>query len=296
MTLASDAYPRLISKMATLAISAGERILDVYKRDFEVYTKKDDSPLTEADKASHAVIRDALAEFPVTHEKALPVLSEEGQDIPYDIRKSWEYYWLVDPLDGTKEFVNRNGEFTVNIALIHNGLPTAGVIYIPVLKILYFAARSIGSYRIRNTLCLNPMACPPQGIHESGSSGEAYSYEHLAKNAEKLPPVKKRVGKRMIVMGSRSHRSGQFDSFIKNLELQGKEVEVVSKGSALKFCAVAEGTVDLYPRFGPTMEWDTAAGQAICTFAGKRVLTYNTMEVMRYNKESLVNDWFIVSS
>lgn len=247
---------------------AGEEILKVYDSDFAVEHKDDRSPLTLADKNAHHCICKLL------QEAELPVLSEEGIHIEYSERSGWEYFWMVDPLDGTKEFIKRNGEFTVNIALIHQQRPILGVIYVPVTKVLYFAAEGIGSYKFEIT-----------GDIEN-------TIEGILSQSFRLPIANPH--KKFVVVASRSHLSEETEMFIDGLKRTHKEVEFISSGSSVKLCLVAEGAADVYPRFAPTMEWDIAAGQAICELAGKSVIDYNTNRRLLYNKESLLNSWFIV--
>lgn len=250
------------------SLAAGKRIMGIYENeDFEVDFKGDNSPLTKADLASHDIIMSYLKE---TH---IPVLSEEGKDIPYEQRKDWNQLWIVDPIDGTKEFIKKNGEFTVNIALVEDQVPLLGVIYVPALQELYFSSKEIGSYKVESVLDFISMT----EIHEL---------------SEKLPL---RVQKEnYTVVASKSHLSPETEDYIKSLESKYGEVETISKGSSLKLCMVAEGRADEYPRFAPTMEWDTAAGQAICMYAGKKVIDQETKEGMLYNREELLNNWFLV--
>jgi 3'(2'), 5'-bisphosphate nucleotidase len=208
----------------------------------------------------------------------LPILSEEGRDILYAERKAWEHYWLVDPLDGTKEFIKRNGEFTVNIALMHRDRPVMGVILVPVKDILYFAAEGTGAFRLSGTSALK----------------SHLSFEELKGAAARLPLKTTAEARTFTAIASRSHMSGETSSFLDELKTEHGGIEIVSAGSSLKFCLVAEGAADIYPRFAPTMEWDTAAGQAIVEQAGGSVLQYGTGEPLRYNKENLLNPWFIV--
>jgi len=242
--------------LAELAKEAGKAILEVYGTEFNVERKEDRSPLTEADIRSHQIITRALAErYP-----QIPVLSEEGGEIDYSIRSAWSRFWLVDPLDGTKEFVKRNGEFTVNIALVEKDRPVWGVIYIPVTDACYVADVNKGAWRLDN------------GKHSTLS-------------------VKAPRNESIRVVKSRSHPSPQLEEV---LQLLPKH-EVITRGSALKFCAVAAGEADFYPRFGPTWEWDTAAGQAIVTAAGGVVVDFDGLP-LTYNKSSLINGPFLVSS
>jgi 3'(2'), 5'-bisphosphate nucleotidase len=239
-----------------LARKAGNAILAIYDTDFSVYEKADQSPLTEADMASHKVIVKGLAEL--TPE--IPILSEESADIPYATRSSWSRYWLVDPLDGTKEFVKRNGEFTVNIALIEGERPVFGVVHVPVSGVTYHGGAGLGSFR----------------LDEEGDQ------QSIAVGTERGDPVK--------VAGSRSHAGESLQRYLDNLGSH----EIVSMGSSLKLCLVAEGAADIYPRLGPTSEWDTAAAQAVVEGAGGRV-TDLQMQPLSYNtKESLLNPHFFV--
>ena len=242
--------------------------------DFAIEHKEDRSPLTLADRRSHEVITEGIARL---HDMQLPLLSEEGKNIPYEERRSWDLFWLVDPLDGTKEFIKRNGEFTVNIALIQQGRPVLGVIYIPVMDIFYFGARGLGSYCIDNTTVLS-----------------AGSLEEILNSASKLPLVR-RHAPCVTVVGSRSHMSGETEHFINDLKERHGEIEFISAGSSLKFCLIAEGKADVYLRFAPTMEWDSAAGQAIVEQAGGKVLRADTGGPLIYNKESSLNPWFIAT-
>lgn len=255
------------------SLRAGEAIMEVYGTDdFQVETKADNTPLTLADKRSHDAIEQALASL------KLPILSEEGMDIPYEERNSWEYYWLNDPLDGTKEFVKRNGEFTVNIALIHNHRPVLGVIYAPVPQLLYFAAEDFGCYRHYDK------NSKPGIVHTD--------LNELVAASNRLPLSLPR--RQFTVVASRSHMSEETVEYIEKLRDMHGPIAFASSGSSLKLCLVAEGTADVYPRFAPTMEWDTAAGQAIAELAGKWVIDYSTDQPLRYNKPELRNNWFIV--
>ncbi|MCG6879500.1 MAG: 3'(2'),5'-bisphosphate nucleotidase CysQ [Deltaproteobacteria bacterium] len=252
------------------SMTAASAIMEVYSMaDFNVDMKMDDSPLTDADRKSHQVIVDALKTTPV------PILSEEGRDIPYHERKKWDRLWIVDPLDGTKEFIKRNGEFTVNIALVKNGAPVFGVIYVPVLTQLFFGGRSLGAYG-----CTRPMEALPDDL------------DGLRKVCHKLPLAVSR--KTYVIMGSRSHGTPELEAFIEEKRKEIEWVEFISAGSSLKICRVAEGAADIYPRLGPTMEWDTAAGQGIAEGAGRTVTVWETAEPLMYNRENLLNPWFVV--
>jgi len=254
---------------------AGVEILDVYSKPVEVQLKDDRSPLTEADKRAHRTIAGILAGTPY------PVLSEEGKHMPYEDRKAWNIFWLVDPVDGTKEFIKRNGEFTVNIALIGAQQPLAGVVYAPVLDLLYFASASRGSFRAENA------AAVLKKFHQQ----KGY-LDHLISISEKLDNIKRPDV--FTVVASRSHMSPETEKLISEYRKSNGEVNLISKGSSLKLCLVAEGAAHVYPRLAPTMEWDTAAGHAIVKYAGKNVNLYNSGIPMPYNKENLLNEWFIV--
>ncbi len=250
------------------AVEAGKRIMEIYNHeDFDVDFKSDNSPLTKADIASHEMIVERLST------SGIPILSEEGKAIPYEERRLWDHLWIVDPIDGTKEFIKKNGEFTVNIALIENQRPVLGVICVPALNELYFSTLENGAYKTTNidrwVMSIN-----------------------LIKHGVKLPLKKQR--EKYTVVASRSHLSEETEDFISDLAAKHGEIEMISKGSSLKLCMVAEGSADCYPRFAPTMEWDTAAGQAICLHAGFDVIDWKTKESMLYNRENLLNNWFIV--
>ncbi len=256
------------------ALIAGQEIMEVYEHDdFNVEQKSDHSPLTVADKRSHKAIVDQL------EATGLPILSEEGKAVPYEKRKIWEQFWLIDPLDGTKEFIKRNGEFTVNIALIENNRPLVGVIYIPVLQELYFNIPEKSSFKI-SKITNGPV--------------KYINIENLLPKAEKLPLNQKR--KKTVMVGSRSHLSPETNTFFEALKLQYGDAEILSRGSSLKLCMVAEGNADVYPRFGPTMEWDTGAGHAILNEAGFELTGADGKSPFLYNKENLLNPWFIVKN
>ncbi len=261
------------------AFAAGREIIDVYSRPINVEIKDDKSPLTEADKRAHAAIAEELAKT------GLPVLSEEGKALPPAERQAWDLYWLVDPLDGTKEFIKRNGEFTVNIALmardhepsgaLGSHRPVGGVLYVPVKDILYLAWQDGGAYRAEMATTLE------------GKGAQAF-----ADSAVRLPMAHAR--KAFTIVASRSHSTPDTEAYIARMEQEHGRVETVSMGRALKICLVAEGAADAYPRYAPTMEWDTAAGHAIAEAAGKTLIDVSTGAPMRYNKHDLLNQWFIV--
>ncbi|MDC0586477.1 3'(2'),5'-bisphosphate nucleotidase CysQ [Gammaproteobacteria bacterium] len=235
---------QLIDKLIAISKEAGEAILKVYNSDFDYQIKEDLSPLTKADTLSHHIICKRLAVLTPD----IPILSEEDSDIPFNIRSQWKQYWLVDPLDGTKEFIKKNGEFTVNIALIENNIPILGAIYIPVSDEIFWGTKRYGSfYKNKN-----------QDIERINVSKNIYS------------PIR--------IITSRSHPYPKLDSLLKEI----KDYEVISRGSSLKFCLIAKGDADFYPRFGPTSEWDIAAGDAIVRFAGGYVLNTNGLTI-KYN-------------
>lgn len=254
------------------AIDAGKAIMDVYtdpEADFGIELKADNSPLTNADKRAHAIIMAALSVTP------FPVLSEEGKELPYAERSDWDTLWIVDPLDGTKEFIKRNGEFTVNIALVNEGDPILGVIYVPVRKELYFASDSFGAYKLTDI-----------------DSSNLPTMDEMRVSSRRLPMSTGHQG--IVVVASRSHQTEETTTFIENLRKQGQPVTLISSGSSLKICLVADGSADIYPRFAPTMEWDTAAGHAIARASGCDVYHIDGKTPIRYNKKDLHNPWFIV--
>jgi 3'(2'), 5'-bisphosphate nucleotidase len=246
-----------IQDIVTIAKEAGDAIMQVYNQDFEVEYKQDSSPLTLADKEANNIIEYGLNKLSVS----FPILSEEGNDIPYEDRKHWKYFWLVDPLDGTKEFVKKNDEFTVNIALIHKDAPVLGVVYAPALDICYWTKQGEGAF----------------------------------KDGQRLPLKTEKQRDTYKVVVSRSHMSDKTQVFIDAIDID-KEKELISIGSSLKICLVAEGEADIYPRLGPTMEWDTGAAHAIANEAGMSLQNYVDGQYMihRYNKKNLLNGWFVV--
>lgn len=247
----STSKKELLELAKKAAIEAGEKIMEIYNSgDFGVEAKADNSPLTLADKASHNVIVEYL------QSTEIPILSEEGRDIPFEERKNWDYFWMLDPLDGTKEFVKKNGEFTVNIALIHKSSVVLGVVYTPVIGDLYWALKGEGAFK-------NDQAIQVMAFNMTDS---------------------------LSVVASRSHLNAETQAFLELLN----EPKIVSKGSSLKFLMVAEGGAHLYPRYAPTMEWDTAAAQIIVEEAGGKVLIANTTEEVIYNKHNLLNPHFLV--
>jgi len=259
-----------IGRAISASILAGRAIMEVYQTEFDVEFKEDNSPLTIADKKSHNIISDFLK---VT---GIPVLSEEGKMEPFEVRKDWNQFWMVDPLDGTKEFIKRNGEFTVNIALMDKSRPLFGIIYVPFHRELYFGGQSSGSYKIDNI------------------SDVLDDYENYLSHAKKLPIILENEVYKMI--GSRSHMSEETRIYFDKVKKDKGEISIISRGSSLKLCMIAEGRADEYPRFAPTMEWDIAAGQAIIEGAGKQVIHFKSGEIMRYNRENLLNGYFVAKS
>lgn len=245
-----------LEKVCEIARDAGRAIMAVYDGEIEVEMKEDKSPLTAADKAAHEVIVTGLQNaYP-----NIPILSEEGADIPYAQRKNWQRFWMVDPLDGTKEFIKRNGEFTVNIALIEGQSPVAGVVYVPAQGKMYWGEKGRGAW-----------------VQES------------ERDACQISARKSDHKKGLTVVMSRSHPSPELEAYLKDI----KVAEALPVGSSLKLCVVAEGRADFYPRLGPTMEWDTAAGHAVVEGAGGTVATPEG-PALGYNKENLLNPYFIV--
>jgi len=253
------------------SVKAGEAIMEIYERDFQIEIKGDNSPLTEADLASNKIIVNYLSKTDV------PIISEENKLVSYSERKSWDRCWIVDPIDGTKEFIKKNGEFTTNIALVENNALVLGVIYVPATRELYYTNEDkTSSYK----------TIIPEGIN---SNVEKLLF--LSEDKMNISPLN---NEKIRVVGSRSHMNDDTLSYIDELKENYKEIEIVSKGSSLKFCLVAEGKADVYPRFAPTMEWDTAAGQAICEAVGLEVIDQETEAPMKYNRENLLNNHFLV--
>lgn len=253
------------------SLHGGAAILEVYHKEetIQVLEKEDRSPLTAADTAAHQRIMQYL------NETEIPVLSEEGSSIDFQERSAWDLMWIVDPLDGTKEFIKRNGEFTVNVALVQNGKPIFGVIYVPVQHTLYFGGEGMGAYKVERI------------DYET----EFSSMEQLQNAATPLPAT----GPDMFtVVGSRSHMNDDTKHYIESLEKEHGQVDIISKGSSLKICMVVEGKANEYPRFAPTMEWDTAAGHALVLAVGKEMVEPKSETSLVYNKENLLNPHFLV--
>ncbi len=255
----------LINNIIALSLKAGSAIMEVYRTEFNIYSKEDIrrdeiyiSPITEADMRANTIITEGLEKlFP-----DVPVLSEEGQNIPFNERSKWESYWLVDPLDGTKEFVKKNDEFTVNIALLEKNQPVFGVVYAPALKKLYFGSSEKGSFK----------------------TNKGDSFTSISVNSQVTNPVQIAV--------SRSHHSKKMNSFISQFD----KYDLHPMGSSLKICSVSDGTVHFYPRLGPTMEWDTAASHAIIRAAGGELINIETNQPLDYNKKDLLNPEFIAGN
>lgn len=262
------------------ANEAGDAVLDIYNScdDFQVEKKKDNSPLTIADKKSHEIISKSLVKN-ADENVNIQFMSEEGKHTPYDTRVKWDLFWLVDPIDGTKEFINRNGEFTINIALINNQRPVLGVVYVPVQDVFYYSSESLGAYKIVKD-------------DEFSEYLLANSLDKIINKSMKLPIIDK--DKEYTVVASRSHMNSETEDFINKLKTKHDKIEILSAGSSLKLCLVAEGRADVYPRLGPTMEWDTAAAHAIVNGAGKKVKVFQSDEELLYNKQDLLNPWFVV--
>lgn len=264
---------KLLMEAVNATLKAGKHVMNVYNSpDVQVYLKSDSTPLTEADRMAHEVIKASLVRT------YIPVLSEEGRDIHYDERRNWEYFWIVDPLDGTKEFLKRNGEFTVNIALIHNNFPVIGVIYVPVSQVLYLSLPGLGAHRV-------------QGIVPDAAARVAYA--DIAPRMERLPIAQPQRSE-LVVVQSRSHTSAETHAYIEQLRQRYGQVELLPVGSSLKMCMLAEGRADVYPRLSPSFEWDTAAGQAIVEGAGFKVCEHDSKRRLSYNKEDLQNPWFVI--
>lgn len=250
------------------ALNAGKAILDIYySGDFDVQIKSDNSPLTKADRLSHQIIDNILSET------KLPILSEEGSDIGFESRKDWKKFWMIDPIDGTKEFIKRNNEFTVNIALIENNKPTLGVVYAPAIGELYFAEENLGAFKVENIL-------------------DFETFE----DSKKIDLTQSNLPDKYTIVVSRSHMNNLTQKFVEGKEKYFGEIVTKSYGSSLKICKVAERSAHCYPRFGPTMEWDTAAAHCIAIFAGCTFTNAYSQKPIAYNKENLLNPYFVVES
>jgi len=255
-----------IQDIVKIAKDAGKAIMEIYNQDFGVEFKSDNTPLTIADRKANEIIVTALNQLPVNSflQQNIPILSEEGRNVPFDERKNWEYFWLIDPLDGTKEFIKKNGEFTINIALIYKDVPIIGVVYSPALNVCYWAKRNEGAF----------------------------------KDGEKLPIKANRQKDVYKIVASRSHMSNETKDFIEAIDTD-KEKVIISIGSSLKICLVAEGEANVYPRLSPTMEWDTAAAHAIVNESNalfNKYIKNGPYQKHLYNKKNLLNDWFVVKT
>lgn len=272
----------LLVTAARASVLGGQAALEVYRSEIQVEYKQDRSPLTLADRRSHEIIVGCL------HKTQIPILSEEGRDIPHAQRGLWRRLWIVDPLDGTKEFVKRLGEFTINVALVEDQRPTLGAVFVPVKNLLYFGRIEDGSFRLEHPAALADLA--------AGGCARAArtSVKQLREHAHRLP-VDRDAHAPFIIVGSRSHATPELHAYVDQKRRELGEVTFISAGSSLKYCLVAEGRADVYPRLGPTMEWDTAAGQVIAEAAGARVTRHDTGQPLLYNKENLLNPWHVVT-
>ena len=259
-----DNNKNLLIEVSNIALNAGREIMNYYDSNSNVLTKEDKSPLTEADLASNNIIIEKLRLL----NDNIPILSEESL-VEWEERKNWNTYWLIDPLDGTKEFLNKNGEFTVNIALIKNTEPILGIIYSPFLSELYFAQKDQGAYKINCSQTIKSL-----------------------ENSVKILSNNKKKSDEIIIIGSRSHSNNKFNEWINQ---NYKNYKILQKGSSLKFCEIANGKADLYPRFGPTSEWDIAAGHIILEEAGGFLKTFENKSIKYNSKESLINSEFLAS-
>ncbi len=261
-----DDLQKLLNIAIEAALKAGEKTLTYFRGDFDILLKDDNSPLTLADLESNKVINDHLSET------TIPVMSEENKILPFNTRDDWEQLWLVDPLDGTKEFINRRSDYTINIALIDKNKPILGVVFIPAKSILYYGLKGLGSFKVDVTTKTEINLIKNQSVRIQAEN----------------------IHKKIVVVASKSHLSDDTKLFIEKLQEIVGECETRSFGSSLKLCMLAEGSADIYPRLGPTMEWDTAASHAIAKFAGCRVISLPEKKPLLYNKEDLLNPWFIV--
>lgn len=270
-TLDKQILKELLASAATAAVRAGARIMPLFTSDdYEITMKSDNSPVSLADRVAHKEIEDSLAKT------RIPILSEEGRDIDYDERKAWDIFWLIDPLDGTRQFIQNRTEFTVNIALIINDYPELGVIYAPAYKELYIGHYQLGAYKI-------------DGVDADLNAN--YSYNSLIKDTKKMPTNSKRDV--YTILASPNHTTHATVTFIDEMREKYNNVNVMSIGSSLKMCYLADGRADVYLRHADTYEWDTAAAQAILEGAGCTIKSLDTHQRLTYNKESLINPWFI---
>lgn len=266
----------LLRQAIDAAIEGGQAIMTIYNDpafDAQVSIKSDNSPVTIADKRAHEVIAKALAKLAKGWKTVFPMMSEEGSHAAYEERKAVSTYWLVDPLDGTKEFLKRNGEFTVNIALIDNGKPVLGVVYVPVTGVVYFGCKEMGAYK-----------------------SEIDDKKQFKIRPQRLPFLDLKHNRHYTVMTSRSHLSDETLVYLDQVRAKHPDMVTIQSGSSLKICLVAEGLADEYPRLGPTMEWDTAAAHAVIKEANGTMTDYKTGETLLYNKEDLHNPWFLAKA
>lgn len=251
------------------SLCAGKHVMEIYQSDdYELDFKTNYTPLTKADIASHKVLIKNLSST------NLPILSEESKHETYQIRKSWQSFWMIDPIDGTKEFIKRNGEFTVNVALIQDNAPIIGVVYAPATKELFFAEYGLGAFKIENISDFDQLDNEP--------------HIDLSKSNQNLPNI-------FTLVVSKSHMNQETEDYVNKMKKMYGSVASKSYGSSLKICKVAEGYAHCYPRFGPTMEWDTAAAQAVATYAGCKIFDAKSFNTLSYNKQNLLNPFFIVS-
>lgn len=259
-----------INKALKAAILAGEEVLKIYKRDFEVEYKNDHSPVTEADKVSSKIIVDHLKDL------EFPILSEEETEVPFSERKNWKALWVVDPLDGTKEFIRKNDEFTINIGFVSDGKPVFGIIYIPVTGEIFYGGKRLGAFKLKKEDFDESIFLPEENNYQLNSD-----FADIAKKES------------IVLAGSRSHSSKETEAFINELYAKYNDLKFIKIGSAIKFCRLAEGKIDMYPRFQACMEWDTAAGHAILQGLGKDVLRVYDGKPLVYNKKDLLSPYFI---
>lgn len=263
---------RLLSCAFNAAVRAGAEIMKVYNdsEGYNIEVKSDNTPLTIADRLAHNKIKEVLGET------RIPVLSEEGREMVYDERKNWELFWLIDPLDGTVEFIKRNNEFTVNIALIYNNVCVGSVVYVPYLGKAYFAEKGHGAMLIENI---------------APSEEADYACDYIREHAKALP-LSTEAHEKFRIAVSRSHQTAETAEYLEKMRAEHPDIEVVEQGSSYKFCLLAEGSIDYYPRTTHTYEWDTAAAELILTEAGGEVHSLPDHQPLRYNKENLHNPWF----
>ncbi len=260
----------ILPKIIETSILAGLETLKIYQKDFQIALKSDQSPLTEADIKSNAIIMETLKKY------SYPIISEENELTNYTERKNWKEFWLVDPLDGTKEFIKKNDDYTINIAFVSENIPVLGVIYVPVFDTLYFGLNELGAYKLEKA---------------SEVMSRKPNLDVIIENANKLPFASAK--RAYTVVTSKSHLTQKTKDFVDLLVEKHSEIEFSSRGSSLKFCLLAEGKADIYPRFGPTMEWDIAAGVAILLNSNGRIYVRDTKETLSFNKKNLLNPDFI---